>query len=240
MTSTPTRAMVMAAGLGTRMRPLTNDKPKSMIEVGGKTLIDHTLDWLAASGVADAVVNTHYKAEMLEKHLAARRTPHITVSREDVLLETGGGITKALPLLGTAPFFSMNSDVICLDGKTLALARLTKAWDEAGIDALLLLHPVKQAVGYEGKGDFFLGEDGSLKRAQGAAAPYVFTGVQLLHPRLFKGAPEGPFSLNLLYNRGMQSDGTLNRVRGIAHDGSWLHIGDPQGLAQAEAWLRSH
>ena len=153
------------------------------------------------------------------------------------MLETGGGIKQALPMLGDAPFFSVNSDVICIDGKTPALHRLLAAWDEENMDALLLVHPVERAIGYEEAGDFFV-ENGALRRRlDNPAAPFVFTGVQLLHPRLFAPAPEGAFSLNLLYNQGMQSDGTLPRIRALIHDGEWLHIGDPEGLAEAEARL---
>lgn len=233
----PTRAMVLAAGLGTRMRPLTDQMPKPMIPVAGRALIDRILDWLAASGVQDVVVNSFYKAQMLEAHLASRTSPHIRISREDPLLETGGGIRKALPMLGDGPFFSLNSDTMCIDGRTPALQRLAQAWDDQSMDALLLVQPVGKTVGYDGQGDFILADNGVVRRTQGKPAPYVFTGVQLLHPRLFAGAPEGPFSMNVLYNRGMAEDGTLQRVRALAHDGDWLHIGTPQELKSAEDWL---
>ena len=237
------KAMILAAGLGKRMRPLTDDMPKPLVPVAGKPLIDHALDWLAASGVQDAYVNSHYKAEMLESHLKKRTSlPRVHISREVELLETGGGIRQALPLLGNAPFFAANSDVICIDGKTPALARLIAAWDDEALDALLLLHPVARAVGYEDKGDFFLSDDGQLRRrAPEEEAPLVFTGVQLLHPRLFEGAPEGAFSLNVLYNRALESGGGKTpRLRAIVHDGNWLHIGDPQGVSAAEHWLALH
>ncbi len=233
-------AMVLAAGLGTRMRPLTDHVPKPLIKVAGISLIDRTLDWLAASGISEAVVNSYYQAELLEAHLAKRATPKVQISRETTVLETGGGIRQALPLLGTAPFFSVNSDVICIDGKIPALHRLSQAWDDTA-DALLLVHPVAAAVGYDGPGDFFLDAGGTLRRRLDApSAPFVFTGVQLLHPRLFDHAPDGAFSLNVLYNREMQSDGTLPRIRALRHDGHWLHIGDPPGLAAAERWLAAH
>lgn len=232
------QAIVLAAGLGTRMRPLTDHEPKAMIRVGGKRLIDHVLDWIAEVGIAGAVVNTHYLAHILEAHLAARRSPRITLSHEDVLLETGGGILKALPLLGNTPFFAANSDTICLNGKTHALGRLHDAWDDAAMDALLLLHPVAEAIGYDGAGDFHLRGDGTVVRKRaGEAAPYVFTGIQLLHPRLFAGAPPGPFSLNLLYNRGMREDGSLPRIKAIVHDGKWLHVGDPAAVTLAAQYL---
>ncbi len=230
------RAMVLAAGLGTRMRPLTEQMPKPLVPVGGKSLIDHTLDWLANAGITEVVVNSYYKAEMLEAHLAARSSlQHITISRETELLETGGGIKKALPLLGDAPFFIANSDVICLDGATPALHRLQAAWNDETMDALLLLHPVANAVGYDGKGDFFLEKDSSLRRrADGEVAPYVFTGVQLLHPRLFVGSPDGAFSLNVLFNRALEKP---QRLKAIIHDGKWLHVGDVAGIHAAEAAL---
>ena len=239
MSALPQKAMLLAAGLGTRMRPLTNDTPKPLIPVNGRTLADRVLDWMQNAGITDVVVNTHYIAPKLEAHLARRSAPRITISPEyDLLLETGGGIKKALPHLGDAPFFSANSDTLCIDGATPAPHRLHASWNDAKMDALLLLHKVEDAVGYEGRGDFFLNDDGTLRRrAKDEAAPYVFTGVQLLHPRLFAGSPVGAFSMNVLYDRGRREDGTLPRISGIVHDGSWLHVGDPEGLRLAEAWL---
>lgn len=236
----PTHIMVLAAGLGTRMRPLTDHVPKPMVPVAGRSLIDRVLDWAAVSGVKNAVVNTHYLAPMLQAHLSQRSgKPSITISHEEVLLETGGGIVKALPHLGSAPFFSANSDTLCIDGASPALARLAAQWDDARYDALLLLHPANKAIGYEGKGDFSLTADGKpRRRGDAASAPFVFTGVQLLHPRYFAHAPEGAFSMNVLYNRGISADGVLDRVGALVHDGEWLHIGDPKGLAQAEDWFR--
>jgi len=235
----PRKAMLLAAGLGKRMRPLTDDLPKPLIEVVGKTLIDHGLDWLAKSGVQEVVVNTHYKAESVETYLAKRLHPLIHISREETLLETGGGIKKALSFFSDRPFFSANSDAICMDGKSPALSRLWQAWNEAQMDALLLLHPVSGAIGYEGKGDFFLDEGRLRRRLDHAHAPFVFTGVQLLHPRLFKEAPDGAFSLNILYDRAMAADGTLSRVTGIVHDGAWLHVGTPANLAASEKFLKA-
>ncbi len=236
MKTTMPRCMVMAAGLGLRMRSFS-DLPKPLVPVMGRPLIDHTLDWLAASGVKDAVVNTHYRADVVEAHLVKRSSPKIHISHEDILLETGGGIAKALPLLGKDIFFSTNSDTICLDGKMPALHRLLNAWDDVSMDAVLLLHPVERAVGYPGKGDFFADAAGILKRrGDSAAAPYVFCGVQLLHARLFKDIPQGAFSLNVLYDRLLQQ-GKTPRIRGIVHDGDWLHVGDPDGVRQAEAFL---
>lgn len=234
----PHKAMVLAAGLGTRMRPLTDHVPKPLIEVAGTALVDYALNWLEASGIDEILVNSHYKFELLEAHLARRTHSLIHISREVPLLETGGGIKKALPLLGAEPFFSLNSDTICVDGPTPALKRMNAAWDDS-IDALLLVHPVEQAIGYVGKGDFFITDDGSLRRRQSEEkAPFVFTGVQLIHPRMFVTSPDGAFSMNVLYNRGMGSDGTLHRIKALVHDGNWLHIGTPQERETAERWFQ--
>jgi MurNAc alpha-1-phosphate uridylyltransferase len=224
--------MLMAAGLGKRMRPLTDTMPKPLVAVAGVSLIDRALNWLDASGVASVVVNSHYKADMLVSHLRKRSSPVLSFSHEDVLLETGGGIKKALPMLGKQPFFVINSDVICLDGNKPALQRLLDAWNDKTMDALLLLHPLERAVGFYGEGDFSIGSDGAVvRRGRQAYAPYVYTGIQLLHPRIFKDSPEGAFSLNLLYDR------DIARIHAVVHDGEWLHVGDPQGLADAEAFL---
>lgn len=234
----PNKAIVLSAGLGTRMRPLTDTLPKPLVPVGGKPLIDWSLGLLESAGIHDIVVNTHYLAELLEAHLSPRH--NIKISREDVLLETGGGIKKALPMLGHEPFFSLNSDTIALNGATPYLQRMACLWDDQKMDALLLLAPVSAAFGYEGKGDFILGAQGDLHRRQEReTVPYVFSGVQLLHPRLFENAPDGPFSMNVLYNRNMQADGTLNRIYGIAHDGLWLHVGDPKGKEIADKVLEN-
>ncbi|MDE3015951.1 MAG: nucleotidyltransferase family protein [Pseudomonadota bacterium] len=236
----PVRAMVLAAGLGTRMRPLTDRLPKALVPVQGKTLLDRALDWLVASGVREAVVNHYHMAEMIEAHLARRAAPRLRLSRENERLETGGGIRLALPFFDGQPFFSVNSDVICIDGHIPALHRLWQTWDDS-VDALLLVHPVARAVGYDGAGDFFVSPDGVIRRRQSdILAPFVFTGVQLLHPRLFGSAPPGAFSLNRLYNRGMSADGVLQHVRALVHDGDWLHVGTPENLRQAESWLSAH
>lgn len=226
-------AMVMAAGFGTRMRPLTEHLPKPLVQVLGKPLIDYSLDLLAKSGVEEAVVNSHYLAELLEAYLLERKSsPRIIISREDSVLETGGGIKNALQFFDYSPFFVVNSDVICIDGKIPALRRLWQYWDDEKMDALLLLHRVKDAVGYAGKGDFFIGDDGELRRrADDEIAPFVFTGIQIISPRLFADSLSGAFSLNVLYNK------NLARVGVLIHDGNWLHVGSPQELAQAENWL---
>lgn len=233
------KAMLLCAGLGTRMRPLTDKIPKPLIKVGGKTLMDYALDWFASSGVREVVVNTHYKAEMIEAHVKSRLLPAIHISYEPLLLETGGGINKALPLMREGAFFSANSDAICIDGEIPALQRLAEAWDDVVMDVLLLLVPTEKAIGYEGQGDFFVGDDGSLtRRGDAMRAPYIFTGVQLLHPRLFADAPSGVFSLNVLYNKNITPGGALSpRIRCIIHDGIWVNVGDPKGLQAAEKFL---
>lgn len=237
--SFPERAIILAAGLGLRMRPLTDRLPKPLVPVAGRPLVDYSLDFVAAAGIADVVINASYRADQLEAHVRICTHPRVHVSREETPLETGGGIRQALPWLGSMPFVSINSDVICLNTGGHALHRLREAWDDACMDALLLLHPVERALGYDGPGDFFLAPDGALRRrGDRPRAPYVFAGIQLLHPRFFVGCPEsGPFSLNLLYNRGVQPDGTLHRVRGLLHTGDWLHVGDLAGLERAEAYF---
>jgi MurNAc alpha-1-phosphate uridylyltransferase len=222
--------MVLAAGLGLRLRPITASIPKPLVEVGGRTLLDRALDHLEAAGVARAVVNAHYLAEKIEAHLKPRSRPAVTVSREDELLETGGGVLKALALLGDGPFYVVNSDIAWTDGKQPALKRLAEGWDDQRMDALLLVVAKENAGDYEGGGDYFMAGDGALKRRKpGEPAPYVFTGVQLLHPRLFAGAKPGRFSLNLLYDRAEAA----GRLYALRHDGAWYHIGTPAGLEQA-------
>lgn len=229
------RAMVLAAGLGLRMRPITDSLPKPLIEVAGRTLLDHALDRLEDAGVGFAVVNTHYLASRIELHLRRRRSPVIRLSHEPILLETGGGVTQALPHLREGPFFVVNGDALWLDGTESTLGRLAGAWDDATMDALLLLHFTADAFGYEGNGDFMVDSVGRLRRRpEREISPYLFTGIQVLHPRLFEGAPSGPFSLNRLYDRAMEA----GRLYGIVHDGEWFHIGTPDGLAEAEAYMR--
>jgi len=233
MTPAPESAMVLAAGLGLRLRPLTDDMPKPLVPVAGKALVDHVLDRLAAAGVRRAVLNLHYKGEMIERHLAARRDIASRFSIEDTLLDTGGGVKKALDLLDEV-FFVVNSDVIWLDGKTAALARLARAFNPDRRDALLLLQRTTNAVGYDGPGDFMLDPVGGLRRRpEREIAPYIFAGVQILHRRLFDGAPDGPFSLNLLWDRAIAA----GRVGALVHDGEWFHVGTRSGLAATEARL---
>lgn len=235
-------AMILAAGLGTRMRPITLQIPKPLVPVAGRPLIDHALDQVARAGIGQVVVNTSYKAQLLEAHLRERSAPTIHFSHEDVPLETGGGIAKALPLLGDAPFLSMNSDTICVDSASHlpAIARMAQQWHPEAMDVLMLLHPAAAAIGYDGAGDFVRREDGAIRRRQkDEAAPYVFTGVQLLHPRLFSALPEGPFSMNLLYDRLKMEDGYFSRISTLIHEGDWLHVGDPDGLAKANHYFET-
>lgn len=232
----PKQAMVLAAGLGKRMRPLTDTLPKPLIEVAGRSLIDRAIDRLREAGVEKVVVNTSYLAEKLEAHLGKIHHPHIVFSREASPLETGGGIARALHHFASAPFFAVNGDVIWVNGSgQSALHRLSSHWQE-GLDALLLLHPVAKAIGYEGRGDFSIEDDGSLVRSlPDKTAPYVYAGVQILHPQLFEGCPSGAFSLNLLYDKAMQR--RPQRIKAIVHDGAWLHVGDPHGVTLAEDYL---
>ncbi|WP_368744750.1 nucleotidyltransferase family protein [Desertibaculum subflavum] len=231
----PNTAMVLAAGLGLRMRPLTLDLPKAMVEVKGRSLIDRALDRLKAAGIAKVVVNLHHKGNTLKRHLAERNDIEIAFSDEtELLLETGGGVARALPLLGSGPFFVVNSDVIWLDAQGDSLHALAAAWDDAAMDALLLMHPTVMAVGYSGMGDFDMAADGRLtRREQRHVAPFLFTGIQLLHPRLFDDAPPGPFSLNRLYDKAAES----GRLFGLRHQGIWMDVGTPAGLKAAEAAL---
>lgn len=230
----PTHAMVLAAGLGMRMRPITEHTPKPLVMVAGRTMLDRALDHLAAVGTTDLVVNTHWLAGCIEAHLADHAT--ITLSHEETLLETGGGVTKALPHLGAAPFYVVNSDIIWTDGATPALKRLAEFWDDGRMDALLLMQPTATAMGYDGDGDFFLDANGLPRRRRDReVAPLLFSGVQILSPRLFRDAPSGKFSLNVLYDRALE-DG---RLFGIVHDGRWYHVGTPDALPEVESALKA-
>lgn len=231
MSAAPATAMVLAAGLGQRMRPLTDKLPKPLVQVRGEAMLDTILDRLQQHGIAKVVVNLHYLGEMIEAHLKERTRPQIVFSPEPDLLETGGGIRKALPLLGPDPFFVLNGDVCWLDGLTPALERLAAAWDDADMDALLLLHPTCSAFGYDGIGDYLMDPVGRLtRRKERQIAPFIYAGIQILHPRLFAGAPEGAFSLNRLYDQAQEA----GRLWGLRHDGEWYHVGTPGELRAVE------
>jgi MurNAc alpha-1-phosphate uridylyltransferase len=228
------RAMVLAAGRGERMRPLTERLPKPLIEVRGKAMLDWALDHLAAAGIAEAVVNLYHLGAQIEAHASDRERPRVTFSREAELLDTGGGVAAALSSLGPEAFYVLNGDVVWLDGLQPAPLRLAQAWDEDEMDALLLVHPVIDAYGYDGPGDFVMDPAGRLRRRRELeVAPFVFAGVQVLHPRLFAQAPEGAFSLNLLYDRAIDS----GRLWGLRHDGRWFHVGTPEALQDVETAL---
>lgn len=232
-TITPRRAMVLAAGLGKRMRPLTDTLPKPLVAVAGKPLLDHVLDRLTDAGVEHAVVNVHYLGEKIVDHLKPRDRPKIAISDETgVLLETGGGVVKALPLLGDAPFYHINSDTIWIDGVKPNLVRLAEAFDPARMDALLLLAPTAGSIGYDGRGDFAMTPDGVLeRRGERAVAPFVYAGAAILSPRLFDGAPQGAFSLTILFDRAIEA----GRLFGLRLEGLWMHVGTPKAIGEAEA-----
>ena len=226
--------MVLAAGFGERMRPLTLSIPKPLVTLAGRPLLDHVLDRLAAAGVTTAIVNVHYLPEQLETHLAGRnsKAPQTLVSDErGVLLDTGGGAKKALPLLGKGPFFIHNADSVWSEGAAPALTRMSRKWNPAAMDCLLLLAPTATSVGYAAKGDFSMAPDGRLsRRGKNEVVPFAFAGVSLCDERLFKDAPEGRFSLNLLWDRALAK----GKLYGVRLDGRWMHVGTPDALAEAE------
>ena len=228
--------MVMAAGLGKRMRPLTATTPKPLIQVAGQALLDHVLDRLRDAGVASVVVNVHYLAAAVEAHLARRHGDiAITVSDErSELLETGGGVVKALPLIDADPFFVVNSDVFWIDGPSDTLRLLAQRWDDEKMDALLLLVSQARAHCHGGAGDFHMDGAGRIRRrGRGKIAPFVYSGVQLVSKRLFEDAPDGPFSTNILWDRAIEA----GRAYGLAHQGLWFDIGTPPAIKKAEAML---
>jgi MurNAc alpha-1-phosphate uridylyltransferase len=231
----PNRAIVLAAGLGTRMRPYNGQIPKPLVEIGGKPLIDYSLDRLADAGVQHAVVNVHHLADALERHLASRQRPQIVISDErGALLGTGGGIAKALPQLGDGPFFLVNSDTVWLDGVKPNLTRLAEAFDAATMDALLLLAPTTDSIGYTGRGDFTMLPDGRLRRrGENEVVPFVYAGAAVLAPSLFADVPAGAFPLTFLFDRA----GGRDRLFGLRLEGVWMHVGTPEAVAAAEAAL---
>lgn len=232
----PSCAMVMAAGLGTRMRPLTLDRPKPLVAVAGAPLIDHVLDRLAAAGVTRAIVNVHHFADMLEAHLRARQGGCAIVISDEraALLETGGGLVHALPLIDADPFIQVNSDNVWTDGATETFARLARHWDDARMDALLLLVPLASANGHAGRGDFDLEADGRItRRSADSAQPLVWTGIQMLSKRLIADAPMPSFSTNVFWDRAIRA----GRAFGVEHDGAWFDVGTPQSIPLTEAAL---
>jgi MurNAc alpha-1-phosphate uridylyltransferase len=240
MTDTPriTHAFVLAAGLGKRMRPITATVPKPLVEVAGRALLDHALDRAAEGGIRKAVVNVHYLADLIEGHVGKRRTaPEIVVSDErGELLETGGGVKKALPLLGDDPFVVFNADSFWLEGPDSNLARLVAAWSPETMDILLLVAPTATSLGYEGAGVFVMASDGRLeRRGEREVAPFIYAGVAILKPSLFADTPEGAFSLNLLFDRAIAAD----RLHGLRLDGQWLHVGTPEAIVAAEARVKA-
>jgi N-acetyl-alpha-D-muramate 1-phosphate uridylyltransferase len=233
----PEAGMVLAAGLGVRMRPLTDTVPKPLVRLKGRALIDHVLDRLAAAGIASAVVNVHYLAEALEAHLSQRKRPQIVISNErGQILDTGGGVVHALPKLGPEPFLIHNSDSVWIEGVGSNLERLFADWDPDTMDSLMLLASAATSLGYEGPGDFVMANNGRLvRRGERQMAPFVFTGVSIAHPRMFEGAPQGAFSLNQLWDRAIEK----GRLYGIRLDGLWMHVGTPEALKEAERWIES-
>ena len=231
----PNRAIVLAAGLGTRMRPYNGHIPKPLVEIGGKSLIDYSLDRLADAGVESVVVNVHHLADILERHLAPRQRPHVVISDErGELLGTGGGIAKALPKLGDAPFFLVNSDTVWLDGVRPNFTRMAEAFDPQTMDVLLLLAATTSSIGYSGRGDFAMLPDGRLRRRrEHEVVPFVYAGAAVLSPALFADAPKGAFSLTVLFDRAAEN----NRLFGLRLEGVWMHVGTPEAVAAAEAAL---
>ncbi|MGI9403803.1 MAG: nucleotidyltransferase family protein [Hyphomicrobium sp.] len=233
----PHAAMVLAAGRGVRMRPLTAQVPKPLVRLKGRALIDHVLDRLAAADVSKAVVNVRYLADALEAHLSPRKKPQVIISDErGLLLDTGGGVVRALPKLGPEPFLIHNSDSVWIEGVGANLERLIAAWDSDKMDSLMLLASATASLGYEGAGDFAMGTDGRLeRRGEQQVAPFVFTGVSIAHPRMFEGAPHERFSLNQLWDTAIEN----GRLYGVRLDGLWMHVGTPEALKEAERWIES-
>lgn len=235
MGNMPHTAFVLAAGLGMRMRPLTLDTPKPLLKVGGETMLDQVLDRLVEAGVKRVVVNAHYKAEQIEAHINARQKPELILSKEDVLLDTGGGIKNALKYLGHDPIFAINSDLPWQDGAVPTLKRLADAFNPDTMDALLLLMPLEKARGFKNaKGDFFMAQNGQISRKDTAPPrPYVFISAQIIRPDLFAGIPDPVFSTNLVWDAAEQK----GRLYGLVHDGTCFHVGTPEDLTEANRRL---
>jgi MurNAc alpha-1-phosphate uridylyltransferase len=238
MSVKPTKAMVLAAGLGLRMRPLTDTMPKPLVPVAGQPLLDHVLDKLAAAGVNDAIVNVHYLPDQIIDHVKSRTAPTVTISDErDQVLGTGGGVVKALPLLGDAPFYHLNADTMWIDGVQPNLARLAAHFDPTKMDILLLMAPTANSIGYTGKGDYEMRSDGTLRRRkENQVVPFVYAGVAILSPAIFADAPSGEFALTKLFDRANEAE----RLHGLRMDGVWMHVGTPDAVRAAEdAFLAS-
>jgi len=226
--------MIMAAGFGTRMRPLTDDRPKPLVTVRSRSLLDHALDRLVAAGVKMVVINLHYRAQQVKDHLAGRRDIEIHYSMEEDILGTGGGVVKALPHFQGEPFFVLNSDSVWVEGYVSPLTAMQLMWDPERMDGLLLLAAMTTALGYEGRGDFLLDVNGRVARVpERTSSPYAYPGVQIVHPRLFAGAPDGGFSTNLMWDRAIAK----GRLYGMRLEGVWIHVGTPEARDEAEVYL---
>jgi N-acetyl-alpha-D-muramate 1-phosphate uridylyltransferase len=238
MSVQPDKAMVLAAGLGSRMRPLTDKMPKPLVSVAGRPLLDHVLDKLGEVGVTEAIVNVHYLPDQIIDHVKGRKRPRVIISDErDQVLGTGGGVVKALPLLGDAPFFHLNADTLWIDGVRPNLTRLAEAFDPARMDILLLMAPTAGSTGYDGSGDYAMLPDGALrKRKEHQVVPFVYAGVAIISPATFAGAPKGEFSLTKMFDAANEQE----RLFGLRLDGSWMHVGTPDAVGAAEeAFLES-
>ena len=238
MSTKPAKAMVLAAGLGLRMRPLTDHMPKPLVRVAGRALLDHVLDKLGDAGVGEAVVNVHYLPDQIIEHTAARISPRVVISDErDEVLGTGGGVVKALPLLGDAPFFHLNADTMWIDGVRPNLVRLAEAFEPSRMDILLLMAPTTSSIGYSGRGDYAMLPDGALrKRREHQVVPFVYAGAAIMSPSLFADAPRGEFSLTRIFDRANEQE----RLFGLRLDGVWMHVGTPDAVHAAEgAFLAS-
>jgi len=228
----PKKAMILAAGLGTRMRPITDTTPKPLIEVHGKAMLDHALDALTRSGVEEVVINVHYLADQIEEHVRARTDLSIHISDErDQLLDSGGGIAKALPLLGNDPFYLLNADSFWIEGFKPNLIRMAEVWNTREMDILLLLSSMATAVGFGSRGDFTMGADGRLeRRVENTIAPFAYAGAAILAPSIFNNAPDGAFSLNKQFDEALEKE----RLFGLRLEGLWLHVGTPEAIHEAE------
>jgi N-acetyl-alpha-D-muramate 1-phosphate uridylyltransferase len=234
----PDKAMILAAGLGVRMRPLTDRMPKPLVSVAGRPLLDHVLDKLGEASVGEAIVNVHYLPDQIIEHVAGRKRPHVIISDErNEVLGTGGGVVKALPQLGEAPFFHLNADTLWIDGVRPNLTRLAEAFDPARMDILLLMAPTASSIGYEGNGDYAMLPDGALrKRKEHQVVPFVYAGVAIMSPIIFAGAPRGEFSLTRTFDAANEQE----RLFGLRLDGTWMHVGTPDAIGDAEeAFLES-